>query len=113
MSDYIAEYDALIETAAEMMALISDSHAAQKPTPEKWSPQEIVGHLIDSATNNHHRVIQILCANGSICELSGYNQNEWVCANAYQSAQWRILIQFWKSYNQHICRVVKSIPPKT
>ncbi|MEZ4771909.1 MAG: DinB family protein [Bacteroidia bacterium] len=113
MANYIAEYDALIETAGEMMGFIPDSISAKKPAPGKWSPREIVGHLIDSATHNHHRIIIVLCGNGQLCELSGYNQDEWVRVNAYQNTQWRALIQFWKSYNQHLCRLIKSLPEET
>ena len=30
-----------------------------KPAANKWSPKEIIGHLIDSATNNHQRFVRV------------------------------------------------------
>lgn len=110
MLDYIAEFHTLIDVAVETMNFIPESLAGQKPSPEKWCPKEILGHLIDSATNNHHRIVLAL-ASGEVCfELKGYQQDKWVSLQMYREAQWPALIQFWRYYNKHLCRLVSSIP---
>lgn len=47
----------LQETPIKLSSL-SDEDASQKPNPKKWSKKEILGHLIDSASNNHQRFVR-------------------------------------------------------
>lgn len=76
---------------------------------ENWSKKEILGHLIDSATNNHHRFIR-----GQYEEIPKivYDQNKWNELNNYQNLDKIQIIQFWLIYNQHILFIVKNINSK-
>jgi hypothetical protein len=57
---------------------------ALKPAPDRWSKKEILGHLIDSAANNHQRFVR---AQGTPrLEFPGYEQEFWVATQAYASA---------------------------
>ncbi len=42
--------------------------------PNKWSKKEIIGHLINSATNNHQRFVR--CQFETIPKIV-YDQNKW------------------------------------
>lgn len=75
-----------------------------------WSLKEVVGHLIDSASNNHHRFV--LLQSGNI-DLPGYAQREWVLANAYQTEEYTRLANLWFHYNLHILHVVEHLPRGT
>lgn len=58
MDDFIDDFRRLVERSAEALLEISEADSARRPSPGKWSPKEIVGHLIDSASNNHQRFVR-------------------------------------------------------
>ncbi len=88
---------------------ITEGAAALRPAPDKWSPKEELGHLIDSAANNHQRFIRLQLQ--SELSLPGYAQEGWVLANRYQQASWADLITLWAAYNQHLAFVIQHIDP--
>ena len=85
----------------------SDDDASKKPAPHKWSKKEILGHLIDSAANNHQRFVRLQLEPD--IALPGYEQDGWVRVNAYQAARWADVIALWASYNRHLAAVIESI----
>ena len=50
-----SELDRVLENSAAPLRAIREESAAKRPRPESWCKKEILGHLIDSASNNHHR----------------------------------------------------------
>lgn len=74
----------------------------------KWSVKEIVGHLIDSASNNHQRFIRAQFKDDLI--FDGYDQNKWVAVQNYYSADWNLLIDCWMNFNLVIINSVINIP---
>ena len=91
-----------------ILAQISEEKMAEKPSPDKWSKKEIVGHLIDSATNNHQRFVRGQFE--MIPEIS-YNQNKWNQYNFYQQISVKQIIAFWNIYNRQLIEIIKRIPP--
>jgi len=87
---------------------ISEQAAAIKPAPDKWSKKEELGHLIDSATNNHVRFVR--AATESEFRGLGYQQNEWVRLHGYHEMAWADIIDFWRRYNDFLVGLVKRIP---
>jgi len=79
-----------------------------KPAPGKWSKQEILGHLIDSAINNLKRFTEIQFLPQPYKVVS-YLQNELVGVNHYQNLPLSHLLDLWKALNQQIIYVVKDI----
>lgn len=82
---------------------------AAKPSPCKWSKKEIIGHLIDSATNNHHRIIR-----GQF-ETSPdifYDQDKWNENSFYQDMEKEKIISFWLHYNLYLIELFQRIPPE-
>ncbi len=63
-----------------------------------------LGHLIDSAANNHQRFIRRQLA--PELTLPGYDQDAWVQAYAYQQSNWTDLVTPWTSYNLHLAAVI-------
>jgi hypothetical protein len=41
-----------------LLNAIEEPAFSLKQSPARWSQKEIIGHLIDSATNNHHRFVR-------------------------------------------------------
>lgn len=86
---------------------IDDADFGKKPNPEKWSKKEILGHLIDSATNNHQRFVRVQFENAPGI---WYDQNKWVEYSHYADFLKEQLIGFWIAYNKHLLLLIKNIP---
>ena len=75
----------------------------------KWSKKEILGHLCDSATNNHHRFIKIQLERQPFVVVP-YNQNNWVLIQNYQAIPIFEIVCFWTTLNRHIVSIISEIP---
>ncbi|WP_430402883.1 DinB family protein [Fluviicola sp.] len=103
----IIRLDMLIKIIPNLLANIDEKDFSLKPSLEKWSKKEILGHLIDSATNNHQRFIR-----GQFEDVPtiSYDQNQWIKMNHYSEIDSKHLIAFWTMYNQHLLEIMKRIP---
>ena len=108
MQEYVTELLATVEDSAAMLLSIPEADAERHPAPGKWSPKEILGHLIDSAANNHQRFVRGQLAAGQA--FAGYEQDAWVAAQRYQEAPWDELVALWRAYNRHLARVMAAVP---
>ncbi|MDI9311084.1 MAG: hypothetical protein QM535_12785 [Limnohabitans sp.] len=79
-----------------------------KPSPEKWSKKEIVGHLIDSAMNNTRRFTESQFSTETYLVMA-YNQDELVKVNKYQEYNTIKLFKLWYRLNKHIAFILKDI----
>lgn len=100
-----------IDAVRPRLLAIPESHASEKPFPEKWSIKEILGHLIDSASNNHQRIVRLQEV-GSMGPFS-YTQEHWVRSQHYQTEAWSDLVEFWYRYNSHLAHIIGSIDPES
>jgi len=97
-----------IDASAPRLMAMDDAATSRRPSPGKWSPREIIGHLIDSASNNHQRFVRAIFQEDLV--FPGYTQDEWVAAQRYQDAAWTELVTLWASYNRHLSRVMTAMP---
>lgn len=81
----------------------------RKPAPDKWSPQEIIGHLIDSAINNLKRFTEAQFLPQPYTVIN-YQQNNLVDVNHYQQLPAEHLLHLWQSLNRQIVYVANNIP---
>lgn len=105
---FITGFRKTIITAEEKLLALSELQSETPRTPGKWSPKEIIGHLIDSASNNHQRFIRAQFKDDLI--FDGYRQDDWVKVQNYQQEEWKQLVMLWKSFNLHILHAVAQIP---
>ena len=90
-----------------LLSSIPDHEFRNKPAPGKWSRQEILGHLIDSATNNHQRFIRVQFEE---IPYIRYDQDQWVLNSHYNELNKEDMIEFWKRYNLHLVELMRRIP---
>lgn len=109
--DYSDDLTRAVTARRESLKSISDADAAKRPSANGWSAKEIIGHLIDSASNNHQRFVRAQWQDDLI--FPGYEQEDWVSAQRYQDADWQELIDFWALYNRHLARVMEAMPDAT
>ena len=105
---YVVRLRAVLDAAEPLLLAMSDEVTARRPAPGKWSPREIIGHLVDSASNNHQRFVRAAWQDDLV--FPGYEQDGWVSLQAYQHAPWRELVTLWLTFNRHIARVMSAIP---
>lgn len=90
------------------LAGISKGSAAARPAPDSWSPKQELGHLIDSAANNHQRIVRAQLEDN--LALPGYNGDRWVELHAYQNRDWTELIALWRAGNTQLVAAAESAP---
>ena len=97
-----------VARAAPLLERFTDERAAQPRQPGKWSRKELLGHLIDSASNNHQRFVRAQLGDDLI--FSGYEQNRWVELQQYREAPGASLLTLWREFNLQIARVFDAMP---
>jgi len=88
-----------------LLALPEDALQA-RPAPGKWSKKEIIGHLVDSASNNHQRFVRAMRGEQPAIR---YEQDDWVVLQNYQNANSRELIGLWELYNRHLAHLIAGM----
>ena len=102
----------------QLLRIVKSAEAALREVPEKdtmapvlkggWSRKQVLGHLIDSASNNHQRFVRA-SLQGSL-EFPGYEQDGCVRVQAIQEAPWPVLVALWVGYNRFLAHVIAHLP---
>src|SRR6202142_4410062 len=95
---------------ADKLRGIDEARASVRPAPDKWSIKEILGHLVDSAANNHQRFVRLQLSER--IDLPGYDGDAWVRVQRYQDRSWREIIDLWQTYNTQLAAVIRHVDPK-
>ena len=103
---FLADFRNTVDAAAARLLALSEAQAAASPAPGKWSPKEIIGHLIDSASNNHGRFVRAQLQDDLV--FAGYEQDDWVAIQRYQQREWADLVLLWQAFNHHIAHVIEA-----
>lgn len=83
-----------------------------KPSENKWSKKEILGHLIDSAINNIQRFTEIQTFEKPY-KIRTYNPDDLVKSNDYQNKNNQELLDLWLHLNHHILHIIKNKAKET
>ena len=89
---------------------IPEEITSAKLAPGVWSLKEIIGHLVDSAANNHQRFIRL--QSDVPLNFPGYNQEQWNNMQRYNEFGWYDLVQLWSSYNKLLLHIIPTIEKK-
>jgi len=87
---------------------MADADAAWPLADGKWSAKQVIGHLIDSASNNHQRFVRANFTDDLV--FPGYDQERWVTLGRYADAPWLSLLTLWRELNLQIARVMEATP---
>jgi len=104
MDQWLDNFKQTIDSAAPRLLKISETQSEQPRAKDHWSSKQIIGHLIDSAANNHLRFVLGQLKDDLV--FPGYDQNGWVKTNHYQDAPWSQLVELWRAYNLHLHHVI-------
>lgn len=96
----------ILDQVPRRLSAIEEQELRHRPGPGRWSKLEIIGHLIDSAANNHHRLIRARTEDNP--EII-YDQDAWNQAGRYGQLDQSLLIRFWEVYNRYILELLKTL----
>jgi len=76
--------------------------------PDAWTLTEIVGHLVDGASNNHQRWVRL--RQGNLEGFPGYAAEEWVALQKYDACDFKTLACLWSCYNAFLLHLAAAAP---
>jgi hypothetical protein len=109
-----AELDHLIETWESRLMAMPQDLIMKRRNKQDRNIRQIVGHMVDSASNNTHRIVHLQYRESPL-HFPNYathgNNDRWIAIQAYDSADWQNLVNLWKYANLHIIHVMKNVNP--
>lgn len=97
-----------IARSTPVLRAFTDLDASARLGSRKWNRKELLGHLIDSAANNHQRIVRAQL--GDALVFPGYEQDSWVAAQRYRSRAWSELVDVWVAFNSQVANAIESVP---
>ena len=102
----------LINTWEKILSSLPGETITQRRNSQNRTIKQIVGHMIDSATNNTHRTVHLQYQESPF-HFPNYatfgNNDRWIAIQNYQEEDWNDLIQLWKYSNLHFAHIIKNI----
>jgi hypothetical protein len=108
---FLDEFAQTVESTATRLLSLSEEQIQEARGEDKWTRKQILGHLIDSAANNHLRFVRAQFTNALV--FPGYEQERWVDVQHYNDEDWSQLVQLWKLYNLHLAHLASFISPES
>jgi hypothetical protein len=97
-----------VQSAEVILRQVSEAESSTPVLKGGWSRKQVLGHLIDSASNNHQRFVRA-ALQGSL-EFPHYDQDGCVLVQAVQSTSWLLLVTLWANYNLYLTHVIAHLP---
>ena len=104
MDRFVEDFRETIRVGMERLSQISEEQSTKPLADGKWSRKEVIGHLIDSAANNHARFVRAQLDNNLV--FPGYEQEKWVAIQRYNEEPWGQLVALWHHYNLHLSHLI-------
>ena len=99
------------DTAFERWCDLPEQTLRFRPAEDAWSIKEIIGHLIDSASNNHQRFVRLQLVKQLTFPDYGQDNIHWVRIQKYQDRRWEELLGLWRHYNIQLADIIRSVDP--
>ena len=104
-----ADLHAAIRDGLDLFQHADETRTSERPREGGWCAREILGHLIDSACNNHRRFV--IGQDAPPVVFQGYTQDDWVARQRYSQVPFRDIVALWSAYNRHLAHVIANTPP--
>jgi len=108
MEHVSAELARIVDAAEILLRQVTDEESGRPILPGGWSRKQLLGHLIESASNNHQRFVRAALADA--LEFPAYDTPGSVRVQAAESAGWPMLVDLWTSYNRYLAHVIRHLP---
>lgn len=102
-----AKFNNIVDAFNARLVQVPEEVSGIKPSEESWSLKEIIGHLIDSASNNHQRFVRLQF--DDLLDFPAYDGERWIKVQKYNEMEWKELTALWYSYNCILLKVIGTI----
>ena len=101
-----------VETEMPWLARLPEEIITGKQNKQNRTVKQLLGHLVDSASNNHQRIVRMQY--NETLEFPDYTQDNdrWIAVQDYQHANWKNLLGLWKYYNLHLAHLIGCVGPE-
>jgi len=103
-----AELLRVVNSAEAILRRVSAEESRAPILAGGWSRKQVMGHLIDSASNNHQRFVRASLADS--LDFPGYDQNGCARVQSPEEADWSLLVALWANYNRYLAHVIAHLP---
>jgi hypothetical protein len=108
------EIISLVEEWEPVLSRLSGDTISLRKNSQNRTIKQIVGHIIDSASNNTHRIVHLQYQTPPLI-FPNYatlgNNDRWIAIQDYQNEDWMVLVQLWKYSLLHISHVIRNVKP--
>lgn len=108
MNSLSAELTQVVGQAEAILRAVGELESERPALAGGWSRKQLLGHLIDSASNNHQRFVRA-ALQGSL-EFPAYDQADWARIQAAEEVSWPALVELWAAYNRYLAHVIARLP---
>ncbi len=91
---------------------LSEDTLTQRKNIQNRTIKQIVGHMIDSASNNTHRIVHLQYQSSPLVfpDYANFGNNDkWIAIQNYQDEKWENLVQLWKYSNYHLVHIINNV----
>lgn len=103
------DLDAAIQEGLTLFQHADEALTVRRPRPDGWCTREILGHLVDSACNNHRRFV--IGRGAPPIVFQDYDGDQWVERQRYAERRFGDIVSLWTAYNRHLVYVIAGTPP--
>jgi len=108
MAEASGELLRIVDSAEASLQRVSEEHSKVPVLAGGWSRKQVLGHLIDSASNNHQRFVRAALQDS--LDFPGYDQDGFVRVQFVQEIPWRALVTLWANYNRYLAHIIARLP---
>jgi hypothetical protein len=98
----------VVRSAEAILFQVPEAESSKPVLSGGWSRKQVLGHLIDSASNNQQRFVR--AALQTSLDFPGYDQDGCVRVQAVEEADWTLLVSLWAGYNRYLAHVIAHLP---
>jgi len=115
MTEFLAitkEIHAILKEWEPRLESLPVETITERKNSQERTIKMILGHLIDSTSNNIHRIVHLQYQTSPLT-FPNYatfgNNDRWIEIQNYQDEDWQQMIQLWKYSTLHFCHVINNV----
>lgn len=109
--DVASQIEQAVNAQVENWRDLPESTLRFRVSADAWSIKEIIGHLIDSSSNNHQRFVRLQLVKQLTFPDYGQDNIHWVRIQNYQDRPWEELLNLWRYFNIQLADIIRSVDP--
>lgn len=109
LSTYTEDIRKVVEDWLQKLLLLPEEVITERRNHQNRTIKQLLGHLIDSASNNHQRMIRLQYNDNLVFPDYTQDNDRWIAIQDYQHADWNNLVELWKSFNLHLAHLIDSV----